>query len=193
MDVFFGALVVLMLLGAVLYPRLREAATAWRRARDRRVIVCPETGRAEGVALDSTGAAKAAFLGGESFQLSSCTRWPERAGCGQECLSQIASTPDGCSIRARLEQWYSGKRCAFCGLSFTAIGWLDHKPGLLDPQRNVVEWSDIRAEALPEALERCRPICWNCTMAEGFRIRHPELVIDDPLRRAPPRDRTVGT
>jgi hypothetical protein len=193
MDIFFAALVVLLLLGSILHPRLREAAAAWRRARDRRVIVCPETGTAEGVALDSAGAAKAAFLGGEVSRLSSCTRWPERAGCGQECLSQIASAPDGCSIRARLEQWYSGRICALCGLSFTTIRWWDHKPGLLNPAREVVDWSEIRSEVLPETLERCYPICWGCTNAEWFRMRHPELVIDDPWHHAPRRDGTTGT
>jgi hypothetical protein len=192
MDTLFVVLVVLLMLVAVAFPRLRDAFDAWRRARGERVIVCPETRGTEAVTLDAGRAARTALLGSEELRLSSCTRWPERAGCGQECLAQIHASPDGCAVRSMLEQWYAGRTCALCGRPFGKILW-DHKPGLMTADREILEWPEIRPEKLPETLSRSIPICWDCTVAEGFRLHHPELVVDDPLRPAPRRDLRTGT
>ena len=78
--------------------------------------------------------------------------------------------------------------CVLCGRPFEAILWLDHKPGLLTPEGKILEWSEIRAEILSDTLARCHPICWDCSIAEGFRQTHPELVVDDPWHHAPRRD-----
>lgn len=57
--------------------------------RSRRVVKCPETGQAAGVDVDAARVARSAWLGPLDVRLTGCTRWPERAGCGQECLSQL--------------------------------------------------------------------------------------------------------
>ncbi|MEO8055591.1 MAG: hypothetical protein ABI768_10565 [Acidobacteriota bacterium] len=62
---------------------------SWRAYRRRSVVTCPETGRATGVQVDAARAAHSAWMGPLSLRLRSCTRWPERGDCGQECTSQL--------------------------------------------------------------------------------------------------------
>src|SRR4051812_2907833 len=83
----------------------------WLRQRGERAIVCPENRRPAGVRMDARRAALSGFAGKPAFRLSSCSRWPERAGCGQQCLSEIEASPDGCLVRNILVKWYAGKRC----------------------------------------------------------------------------------
>src|SRR5580704_13760021 len=88
-----AAVALLAGFGAIRMARL------WYRYHGPMRVVCPETQHSAGVALDTSRATltppgKAAVL-----HLSACTRWPERAGCGQECLKQIAESPEDCLLR----------------------------------------------------------------------------------------------
>jgi len=51
--------------------------------------LCPETQRPVDVYVDATHAARTRFAGHEELIVTSCSRWPERRGCGQECTPQI--------------------------------------------------------------------------------------------------------
>ena len=62
---------------------------AYRAYRRRRVVTCPETGKATGVFVDAARAARSAWMGPLDLRLKNCTRWPERGDCGQECLGQL--------------------------------------------------------------------------------------------------------
>jgi len=53
-----------------------------------RAVTCPETHQQVGVTIDARHAAATGLFGTSDFRLSDCTRWPERAGCGQECLPE---------------------------------------------------------------------------------------------------------
>ena len=103
----------------------------WFRYRGARAIVCPENCEPAGVSVDAGHAALTAFAGRPDLRLSSCSRWPERAGCGQQCLSQIEASPDGCLVRKMLARWYEGKSCASCGRPFGEIEWTVQKPALI--------------------------------------------------------------
>ena len=86
----------------------------WKYSGDR-VITCPENERPAGVKVDA-GHASLSVLGGKAdLRLKSCSRWPERQDCGQQCLRQIEASPEGCLVRHILTQWYEGKNCAVCG------------------------------------------------------------------------------
>lgn len=146
--------------------------------RGKRVITCPETRAPAGVELAAGKAAVAAMAGETSFRLRDCTRWPERAGCGQECLSQIEASPEDCLVRNILGRWYLEKSCALCGKPLGTIDWTRHRPCLLTPERKTVEWKDVPPETLQEVLETHAPVCWDCHIAETFRREHPELVTD---------------
>lgn len=76
---------VIVAIGAV-YVVLPIALDAYFRFRDARTVACPETGLAEEVQLDAWHAAATAVPGPARLYVAHCTRWPEQAGCKQECL-----------------------------------------------------------------------------------------------------------
>jgi hypothetical protein len=151
-----------------------------RRESGDRVITCPETRSTAVVRLDAGHAAWTDLQGDKNFRLEACSRWPERADCGQECLGQIECAPDGCLVRERLAAWYHGARCVLCGLLIGPLHWYEYRPGLLTPERRAMSWEDIRSEDLAASLAADRPICSDCLLAESFREEFPDRVLDDP-------------
>lgn len=173
-------------------PMAYAIARKYRLFRGPRVVTCPETATAVAVELK---AGKAAFTGAfdePTLRLSSCSRWPERQDCGQECLAQIENAPDGCLVRERLAAWYVDARCAICGRAIGQIRAFDRKPGLLAPDLKTIDWSEIKPEELPAVLATHKPICWNCHLAESFLSRYPDRVVKDP-RQPASRDSGSGT
>ena len=130
--------------------------------------------------MDAARAALGAAFGHETVRLSDCTRWPERRGCGQGCLRQIESTPEGCLVRRIVARWYDGKLCAICRRRIEGAVAIGLKPGLLGPDGVTREWVEVAPEELPATLATHRPVCARCNCAESFRRRHPELVTDRP-------------
>jgi hypothetical protein len=163
---------------------VRRAVKAWLALRGTRVVVCPDNRELVAVAVDAAHAAFSASGGRVELRLESCTRWPEKAGCGQECLGQIESAPEACLLRNILADWYGGKRCALCGRSFELRHWHDHRPALLAPGGALVDWTGFRPEQVVDVLATHRPVCWDCRIAEGFRREHPDLVVDRPAQPA---------
>jgi hypothetical protein len=135
------------------------------------------------VEVAAAKAALAGLLGGRHLELKSCSRWPEKHGCGQDCLSQIRSAEDGCLVKVMLAHWYEGKNCAVCGQPFGAVVWSERRPALKTPDGRSVAWEDVTPAALPSVLSSHAPICFNCYVAESFRATYPDLVIDRPLER----------
>lgn len=160
----------------------RRALRAYLRYRGRGVVVCPETRRPVAVAVDAKHAALAAAEGSVELRLKNCSRWPERAGCGQECVRQIELAPENCMVRSMMAKWYEGKACVYCGRPFEGIGLMDHQPALLNLGGMTVEWGDVPPEELYDALTTHLPVCWNCHVAETFRREHPDLVVERPWK-----------
>ena len=161
-------------------PPLFVFLASRRREAGDRVITCPETRSTAVVRLDAGHAAWTDLQGEKNFRLEACSRWPERADCGQECLGQIECAPDGCLVRERLAAWYHGARCVLCGLLIGPLHWHEYRPGLLTPERRAMSWEDIRSEDLSASLAADRPICSDCLLAESFREEFPDRVLDDP-------------
>jgi len=159
--------------------------------RGARVIRCPENLKLAAVEVDAKRAAFNSLVGRHNLRLQDCSRWPEKAGCGQECLAQIESSHDGCMVRSMLADWYLGKTCAFCGKAFEKIDWLDFKPALLNPEGKTVDWSALPPEEVPEALFTHRPVCRSCHTSETFRRLHPEMVTDREWHRTSRADGAV--
>lgn len=161
---------------------------AWRRWRGTRIVTCPETERPAAIDMDLRYAMVGAIVGRPELRLRDCSRWPERSHCGQVCLAQVEESPHGCLVRSMLQPWYDGRTCVYCRKGFGSIHWHDHKPALRSPDGRLVAWSDIAPETLPQVLRTHQAVCWNCLIAEGFRVRFPEVVVDRPPR---PGDATV--
>ncbi len=174
-----------------LVPLAFVIVRGYRRFRGARVVTCPETGELVGVEVNASKAAWSSAFGEPEFRLSSCTRWPERQDCGQECVAQIEQAPDGCLVRDRLVQWYKDARCALCGREIGEIHWIDRKPGLLTPDSRTIDWSEIAAEQLPAVLSTHKPICWNCHVAESFLRQYPDRVVKDPRKPVSPESKSA--
>jgi hypothetical protein len=165
---------------AALYWVLRPVAGAYLKFRGTRLITCPETKAPAAVEVDARHAAATAALGRPSLRLQDCSRWPGRRGCGQECLKQVEAAPADCLVRTILTRWYQGKVCALCRRPFGDVAWSLNKPALMNAGRETFEWHEVRPEELPGVLATHQPVCWNCHLAESFRRRHPDLVVDRP-------------
>ena len=180
----FKLFLVALVLSSI--PMIFIAVRAYLRYRGTRLITCPETKRPAAVRVDKGHAAATTAAGEPELRLESCTRWPEREHCGQECISQIEAAPEACLVRNILVRWYDGASCALCGQAIK-IHWGDNKPALLTPDRKTIEWDEIRPEALPSLLATHGRVCWSCQVANTFHDRFPDRVTErkaHPERRA---------
>jgi len=176
-DVILYALAVLLVLAAW------RAGRMVFELRGTRLATCPETGRTVAVDLDLKYSAVHSVFGRNQFRLADCTRWPERAGCGQMCLGDLEAAPHDCLARTIATEWYAGKECVYCRRPFGELHWHDHAPAVLGADRITRRWKDLPAETLPDVMATHYPVCWNCHIAETFRREHADLVIERP---APP-------
>jgi len=169
---------VLLAAFAVLFWVGGRMLVAYLRQRGPRVVTCPETQQPVGVAVDARKIAFTGILHTPEMRLQSCSRWPERGGCAQDCLKQIAAAKDGCLQRKLLGSWYQGRDCAFCGKPIGEIDWTTHHPALLSPQQETVAWEDIPPERVHAMLRTHSPVCWRCHTTYRFVREHPDLITD---------------
>ena len=183
MNVAVYALAWLILLGIIyLAVQLMVGATWFRRFRGDRLIICPETKGYEAVKVNASLAGFSAAMGAPALRLEDCSRWPMRAGCGQECLHQIEGAPESCLVGNIVIRWYEGKQCAVCRRPFGHLHWHDHPPALLDSEQRTRLWRDVPFAELPRILASCAPVCWSCHIALTFRREHPDLIVDRHLK-----------
>jgi hypothetical protein len=164
---------------------VRRALRTYLKFWGNRLVSCPENHHPAAVRVAAGKAALDVIKGKHELKLSSCSRWPEMDACGQECLAQIQEAPQACLVWTIINRWYEGQSCVYCQKPFGEIHWHDHPPALLNPEHKTVQWNEIPADRLQEALGTHRPVCWSCHIAETFRREHADLVVDrtaSPLR-----------
>ena len=175
-------LFILVVVAAVFVViRLRRALRTYLKFRGKRLVSCPETHQPAAVCVAAGKAVLEATVGTRQLRLSECSRWPGRQDCPQGCLAQIEEAPKACLVWTIISRWYQGRTCVYCHKPFGEIHWHDHPPALVDYERKTVQWDEIPAEKLQEALGTHLPVCWSCHIAETFRREHPELVVDRPV------------
>ena len=74
---------------AVTLPVAFALTPVWLRSRRPRQVTCPQAGGLATIALDPWSAARMRVVGGTDYRVRVCSRWPDRAGCGQECVGQV--------------------------------------------------------------------------------------------------------
>lgn len=174
-----ATLVWLGVLVLAVWPIVR----AYRLFRGARLVTCPETGQPAGVEVDAGHAALTTAFGARELRLEDCSRWPEKAGCAQDCLRQVEASPEECLVRRILARWYEGKTCVLCGTPLGDLNGLEHRAALRSPERKTLAWDEVLLENLDEVLRTHEPICWICHNAQTFRREHPDLVVDRPWNR----------
>jgi hypothetical protein len=175
-NLFLAAIAVLIA-GTLVFTMLSLISGLWK-YRGRRVVICPEDREPAAVHIAMISAAREAIAGKHQLRLDRCSNWPERQLCGQDCLSQIQADPAGCLVRNLVNEWYRGKSCAYCQKAFGEIEWHDRQPALLGTDRSLMQWNEVAPERLPTLFQTHLPVCWNCYLAEMFRIQHPGRAVD---------------
>ncbi len=173
---------LLVIAGAVFLRRARIGFQQLRKYWGKMLVTCPENQETSAVEVAKARAAIYAAIGRSNLELCSCTRWPEKEDCGQECLSQLASDPESHRLWTIANQWFAGKKCVYCGRLIGNVSRLDHYAALRNLDQITVEWDQVPAEKLPEALKVSDAVCWGCHVAETFRREHPDLVVERPWK-----------
>lgn len=182
------SLLIAITLAAALWFGLRWLVRSGSKYRGSRTITCPETGKPAVVEVDALHALLTSTVGLPDIRLKDCSRWPIKQQCGQECLTELDVAPDRCLVSGVLMQWYRGKKCVYCAQRFSELHWTDHQPALQNPSGKLVAWKDVLLDDVRNVLETHRPVCWNCYIAQSFRVDHPDLVVFRPGRESIPGD-----
>lgn len=182
METTVGSLIALVAIAVALWLGIRWLVRSLSKYRGSRIVTCPETKTPVIVEVDSLHALLTSTVGPPDIRLQDCSRWPIRAQCGQECLTNLDVAPDSCLVSGVLMRWYRDKNCVYCRKAFPELQWLDHRPALLSPEGNLVSWNEVSMDQLQSVLATHSPVCWNCYIAQEFRVNHPDLVVIRPGR-----------
>ena len=177
-----GYLIIAALGATVFYFGIRWLVSTYSRYRGAKVITCPETGRPAIVEVNALRASLTSTVGLPDIQLESCSRWPLKKECGQQCLTELDVAPVQCLVSGVLMRWYRGKTCVYCGQPFEELNWIDHRPALQSPEGSLVQWKQVPVENISMVLDTHLAVCWNCYVAQSFRRDHPDLVVYRPWR-----------
>ena len=139
------------------------------RYRGKRIVTCPETNAPVGAEINAALAAGTWLVTQPRFVITTCSRWPERAGCDQACAPQVEASPDETLVRNIVAKWYGERTCTYCAQPIRELGAAAVAPALLGPDGTLREWHGIAAEDLPLALASSVAVCARCEVAEDFR------------------------
>lgn len=182
METAVGSLIALVAIAAALWFGIRWLVRSSSKYRGPRIVTCPETKKPAIVKVDALHASLTSTVGLPDIRLQECSRWPIKEQCGQECLMNLDVAPDRCLVSGVLMRWYRNKNCVYCSKVFQEVHWADHRPALLSPDGRLLAWNAVNLDNLENVLETHSPVCWDCYIAQGFRLDHPDLVVFRPWR-----------
>jgi len=158
--------VVAFLAPCLLILSFKKAGGALKTYRGIRVITCPETDQPAAVTLAVWRGAIRSVFGKPAPRIHECSGWPERRGCDQGCVREIAAAPAESLVPNILTRWCQERTCACCGNSLRQIHTGRHQPGLMSPERKLIEWKEIPPQSIPQVLATAGPLCRTCVIAE---------------------------
>src|ERR1019366_8111058 len=174
--------IILFLIGAVLLVALPVGISlqSYFRNRGRRTVMCPDNHEPVTVEVDSKFAFSTALRGEEHTRLHSCSRWPEKGDCDQDCLAQVDPTPE--NLERLLQKWYQGKSCAICEHALTPADWRRSRLALLNEKQKLFELRHMHLDELPSVLDKIRPLRLNCHQGERPRQAAPPRMLKGDRR-----------
>jgi hypothetical protein len=174
--------IILFIIGAILLVALPIGISlqSYFRNRGRRTVMCPDNHQAVTVEVDSKFAFRTALRGKEHMRLHTCSRWPEKGDCDQDCLAQVDPTPE--NLERLLQKWYQGKTCAICERGLTPADWRRSRLALLNEKQKLFELHHMHLDELPSALDKMAPLCWNCHQEERARQATPPRILKGDRR-----------
>lgn len=173
---------VLFVIGAILLVALPIGISlqSYFRNRGRRTVICPDNHEPVTVELDNKFAFSTALRGQEHDRLHTCSRWPEKGECGQECLAQVNPSPE--NLERLLQKWYQDKTCAICARPLTPADWRRSRLALLNEKQKLFELRHMHLDEIPPALDQMAPLCWNCHQEERVRQASPPRLLKGDRR-----------
>ena len=180
--------IVTMILATALYFGIRWLVRACSKYRGIKIVACPETASCAVVEVDALHASLTSIVGRPDIRLESCSRWPMKSQCGQECLANLDVAPGECLVSGSLMRWYRGRNCVYCGKPAEELQWMDHKPALQTSGGKFLERRGVPVKNFSMVLKTHLPVCWNCYIAQSSREGHPAKVIDGPWQHSIPGD-----
>ena len=126
--VLVGSCLLLLMLGL-------WGQSIYNHYRGGRAVICPETHRQVGVRFDALRVAASELRGRPVFRLADCTRWPQRADCGQDCIPHALEAPTYTKGEAELPKTKEIYHLPVLLAAFAAwvLGALWHSQYLLRP------------------------------------------------------------
>ena len=177
-----GLLIATLILAAALWFGIRWLVRSYSQYGGTRIVICPETQRPTSVEVDALHASLTSTVGLADIRLRDCARWPMNEQCGQECLLDLDVAPDECLVSGVLMRWYRDRKCVYCKKVFSEVHWADHRPALISPEGKLLTWNAVSLDQVRNVLETHSPVCWDCYIAQDFRLNHPDLVVLRPGR-----------
>jgi len=184
--------IVTMVLATALYFGIRWLVRASSKYRGLKIVACPETASCAVIEVDALHASLTSILGRSDIRLESCSRWPMKNECGQECLVNLDVAPGECLVTGSLMSWYRGRNCAYCGKPAEELQWMDHKSAQQTSGGELLERRGVPAEKFSIVLKTQLPVCWNCYIAQSFRKEDANPVVVGPWQHGIPGD-AVGS
>jgi len=158
--------VVAFLVACLLVLSFQRVGGALLAYRGIRVITCPQTSQPAAVELAVWRGAVRSVIGRPGLRIHECSGWPERRGCDQGCVHEIAAAPADSLVPNILTRWYQDKACACCGNPLRQIHSGRRQPGLMSPERKLIEWKEIPPQNILQVLATAGPVCRACVISE---------------------------
>lgn len=103
---------------------------------------------------------------------------PQRNGHDPATAGHAISRHDPATTE-QLKRFFDGKECAICRKPIPPVQRTGLKPGLLNPTTHETHsWEQIPKGNLTSLLEGALPLCPSCMVAESFRQRFPDHVVE---------------
>jgi hypothetical protein len=126
--------------------------------REGRTVDCPETQAPVSVRFNALRAAWTGLAGPPKLRLADCTRWPERADCGQECISDaVEAKPALSQVSLNQVPWRTRRvvhlPVLLAGAAAWVLGMAWHSQYLFRPRWTMaLGLSDPQTQALARML-----------------------------------------
>jgi hypothetical protein len=185
MNTAAGSLIAFVITAVAFWFGLRWMVKALSGYRGSKVVY-PETGRSTVIELDAVDASLTSTVDLPDVPLKHYWHWPIKEQRGHEGLVDLDVRTGQCLISGVLMRWYRGKHCVYCCKPFPELHWIDHHPALLSPGRKLRSWFEVNQDNLWDVLETHMPVCWNCYIAQKFRLDHPDLAAYRPWQNGVP-------
>jgi hypothetical protein len=118
-----------------------------------RTVKCPETHAPVSVRFNALRAAWSGLAGSPKLRLADCTRWPERADCGQDCIPDALKTKPASSVDHA--PWRTRRvvhlPVLLAGAAAWVLGMAWHSQYLFRPQ-----WATALGLSAPQSLALAR-------------------------------------